>query len=70
MNVLPQLKKQIGKARMRVLLFDVFNGCSTSITEINRLIIERNVEHLLLRKTDVLKPSIFSKRNFEEMHYL
>ena len=55
---------------MRVLLFDVFNGCSTSITEINRLIIERNVEHLLLRKNDVLKPSIFSKRNFEEMHYL
>ena len=55
---------------MRVLLFDVFNGCSISITEINRLIMERNVEHLLLRKTDVLKTSILSKRKFGEMHYL
>ena len=29
---------------------------------------ERNVKHLLLRKTDVLKTSIFSERKFEEMH--
>ena len=29
---------------------------------------ERNVKHLLLRKTDVFKTSIFSERNFEEMH--
>ena len=27
---------------------------------------ERNVEHLLLRKADVLKTSIFSERKFEE----
>ena len=27
-----------------------------------------NVKHLLLRKTHVLKSSIFSKRKFEEMH--
>ena len=30
---------------------------------------ERNVKHLLLRKTDVLKTSIFSERKFKEMHY-
>ena len=29
---------------------------------------ERNVKHLLLRKTDVLKTSIFSEMKFEEMH--
>ena len=29
---------------------------------------ERNVKHLLLRKTDVLKTSIFSARKFEEIH--
>ena len=29
---------------------------------------ERNLTHLLLRKTDVLKTSIFSERKFEEMH--
>ena len=29
---------------------------------------ERNVKHLLLRKTDVLKTSIFSEKNSEEMH--
>ena len=28
---------------------------------------ERNVKHLLLGKTDVLKTSIFSDRKFEEM---
>ena len=53
---------------MRVLLFDVFNGFSSSINEINRLIMERNVKHLLLKKTDFLKTSIFWKRKFEEMH--
>ena len=37
MDILLQLKKEIGKARC-VLLFGVFNGCSTSIKEINRLI--------------------------------
>ena len=31
---------------------------------------ERNVKHLLLRKTGVLKTSIFSERKFEEMHLL
>ena len=35
MDVLLQLKKSIWKA-MCVLLFDVFNGCSTSVKEINR----------------------------------
>ena len=39
MVVLHQLKKQIGK-EMSVLLFDVFNGCSTSIKDLNRLIWE------------------------------
>ena len=29
---------------------------------------EWNVEHLLLRKTDALKTSIFSERKFEKMH--
>ena len=30
---------------------------------------EKNVKHLLLRKTNVLKTSmIFSERKFEEMH--
>ena len=29
---------------------------------------ERNVKHLLLRKTDILKSSIFLERIFEEMH--
>ena len=28
---------------------------------------ERNVKHLLLRKIDVLKTSIFLERKFEEM---
>ena len=51
---------------MSVLLFDVFNGCSTSIKEMVNM--ERNVKHLLLRKTDVLKTSIFLERKFEEMH--
>ena len=36
-DVLPQLKKQTGKA-VSVLLFDVFNGCSSLIKEINRFI--------------------------------
>ena len=58
MDVLLQLKIQIGKA-MSVILFYVFNGCSSSIKEINRLIMERNINHLLLKKTDVLKTSIF-----------
>ena len=30
--------------------------------------VERNVKHLLLRKTDALKTSIFSARKFEEIH--
>ena len=29
---------------------------------------ERNVKHLLLRNTNVLKTSIFLERKFEEMH--
>ena len=53
---------------MSVLLFDVLNGCSSSIKEINRSIMERDVKHWPLRKTDVLKTSIFLKRKFEEMH--
>ena len=31
---------------------------------------ERNVKHLLLRKTDVPETLIFSERTFEEMHLL
>ena len=53
---------------MSVLLFDLFNGCSCSIKEINRLIWRGMSSHLLLRKTDVRKTSIFSKRKFEEMY--
>ena len=30
----------------------------------------KNVKHLLLNKTDVLKTLIFSERKFEEMHYI
>ena len=40
---------------MSVILFNVFNGCSSPIKEINRL--TSNVKHLLLRKTDILKTS-------------
>ena len=29
---------------------------------------EKNVKHLLLKKTDVLKSLIFSERKFEKMH--
>ena len=29
---------------------------------------ERNVKHLLLRKTDILKTSIFLEKKIEEMH--
>ena len=29
---------------------------------------ERNVKHLLLRKTDILKTSMFLEKKFEEMH--
>ena len=36
---------------MCVLLFDVFNGCSL-VKKINR---RKNVKHLLLTKTDILK---------------
>ena len=55
---------------MCVLLFDVFNGCSTSVKEINWLKYgkARNVKHLLLRKTDTLKVSIFLEIEFEEIH--
>ena len=35
MDVLVHLKKEIDKA-VCVLLFDVFNGCSSSVKEINR----------------------------------
>ena len=69
---------------MCVLLFDVFKGYSASIKEfifiylmflmdvllqLNRQVnMERNVKHLLSRKTEVLRNSIFSGRTFEEMH--
>ena len=56
---------------MSVLLFDVFNGCSTSIKEMVNM--ERNVKHLLLRKTDVLKTcgeKNFLERKVEELHQL
>ena len=46
-------------------LFDVFNR--RSIEEINRLLRKGMSNHLLLRKTDVLKTSIFSKRKYEEI---
>ena len=44
---------------MHVLSFDVFNGCSSSIKEINRSIMERDVKHWPLRKTDLLKKKIW-----------
>ena len=40
MDAVLQLKKYKGKA-MCVLLLDIFNGCSSSIKEINRLIWKR-----------------------------
>ena len=52
---------------MCILLFDVFS----SIKEKNRLIRKGmcvDVKHLLLRKTDVLKTSIFSERKIEGMY--
>ena len=51
---------------MCILLFDVLS----SIKEKNRLIRKGmcvDVKHLLLRKTDVLKTSIFSERKIEGM---
>ena len=51
---------------MCVLLFDVSNGCSSSIKEINRLILERNVKPLLLRKTDFSKLGFFWKENLKK----
>ena len=42
---------------MRVLLFDVFNGCSL----VKKLMGQRNVEHLLTRKPGVLKTCRRSK---------
>ena len=46
-DVLVQLKKQKVKA-MCIVLFDVFNGCSSSIKEINRLTFSN---HLKISKT-------------------
>ena len=49
------------------LLFDVFNGCSSSIEEINTLIWKGMSN--ILRKTDVLKASNLKKcTNFEEQN--
>ena len=76
MDSILQVQEKIGKA-ICVFLFDVFNGFSTSIKEINNgcsISIKEvnsliwNVKYLLLRKTDVLKTSIFSKRKFEKIH--
>ena len=68
---------------MWVLSFDNFNWCSTSIKEINRLISKemrvllfdsfsgfsfKDFKHLISRKTDVFKASIFREKKFEEMH--
>ena len=54
---------------MSVLLFDTFNGCSSPIKETNRLIWNGMLSKVL-RKTDVLKTSIFSERKFEKIHFL
>ena len=52
---------------MSVLLFDTFNGCSSPIKETSRLIWNGMLSKVL-RKTDVLKTSIFSERKFEKIH--
>ena len=47
---------------MRILLFDVFNRCS--LVQLKKI---GTSKHLLLRKTNVLKISIFLERKFEEI---
>ena len=51
---------------MCVLLFDTFNGCSSSIKEINRLL-WTGMSNIYYWKADVLKTSIFSERKFEKV---
>ena len=61
------LKKQIGKA-MRALLFDVFNGCSSSVKEINKSIWKGMSNIYYWEKLTSSKLSIFSERKFDKMH--
>ena len=56
-----------GKA-ISVLLFMFFMDVLVQLKK--SIIMERNVKHLLLRKTDVPQSSIFLERKFEEMHEL
>ena len=64
-SLIKDINRLISKG-IYVLLIDIFNGCSlVLIKEINRY-----VKHFLLRKTDILKTSVFSERKFEEMSYL
>ena len=52
---------------MSAVLLDVFNRCS--LVQLRKEIDKvSNFKHLLLRKTDVPKTSIFSERKFEEIH--
>ena len=53
---------------MSLLLFDVFNGLSSSIKEINRLIWERMSNNYYWEKLTFSKTSIFSESKLEEMH--
>ena len=71
MDVLLQLRKEIGKA-MPVPLFDVFNGCSSSIKKINRLI-RKGMSHIYYWEKPTFSKLPFSRKenlkkctNFEE----
>ena len=53
---------------MSVLLFDVFNGRSSSTKEINRLIWKGMSNIYYLEKLRFSKLPYFRKKFFEEMH--
>ena len=53
---------------MHALLFDIFNGCSSSIKEINKLIWKEMPHIYYWEKLTFSKLSIFLKRKFKEMH--
>ena len=65
MNVLYQLNKQTGKAKI-VLLFDVFNGFSISIKEINSLIWKRMSNIYYWEKLIFSKLRFFEKENLKK----
>ena len=52
---------------MCILLFDVLNGCSGSIKEVNTSVYKGMSNIYYWERITFLKTSIFSERTFEEM---